>query len=102
MDIRLVDGNIRTSEAMLGRVHERVETALDRFGDLVRGVEVRLSDANGPKGGADKRCVMHASMTAGDPIIVEHTDGEYYKAIDEASNKLKRAVTREADRRRSR
>jgi ribosomal subunit interface protein len=102
MNIRVIDGSIQTTPGMVAHIRARLNNALDRFSRHVRDVEIHIKDDNGPKGGVDKRCSIHAHIDGSAPIIVEHRDSEFYAAIDQASHKLKRAVTRFFDRRRDR
>lgn len=102
MNIRVIDGSIQTTPGMMAHIQARLNNALDRFARQVRDVEIHIKDENGPKGGRDKRCSIHAHIDGAGPIIVEHHDSEFYAAIDQASHKLKRAVSRFFDRRRDR
>lgn len=100
MNIRLIDGSIQTTPGMMAHVQARLNNSLDRFARHVRDVEIHIKDENGPKGGLDKRCAMHVHIDGANPIIVEHRDSEFYAAIDQATHKLKRAVTKFFERRR--
>ncbi len=102
MNIRVIDGSIQTTPGMMAHIRTRLSAALDRFSPQVRDVEIHIRDDNGPKGGRDKRCAIHAHIDGATPIIVEHRDSEFYAAIDQATHKLKRAVSRFFERRRDR
>ncbi|MBL0926737.1 MAG: HPF/RaiA family ribosome-associated protein [Phycisphaerales bacterium] len=93
MQIRLFDGPMATSSAVLDRITSRLTHALQRFGSRIREVEVRLADVNGGKGGDDKRVRMLAHVAGLAPVAVEAHHHDYYAAIDGAADKLKRAVT---------
>jgi hypothetical protein len=51
------------------------QTALDRFDDRIRRVDVHLSDAVGDKAGHDDKCCMIEARCDGrEPIIVTHQE----------------------------
>ncbi|MEI2701477.1 MAG: HPF/RaiA family ribosome-associated protein [Baekduia sp.] len=54
---------------------------------------------NGPRGGIDKECRILASIPHRSPVIVADQAGGFYEAIDLASHKLKRAISKVIDRR---
>lgn len=84
------------------RVHaeRRLLFALGRFGRRVRSVMLRVDDVNGPRGGADKRCQIVVRLAPWRDVRVEELDGDLYRAIDRAADRLDRAVAREIERRR--
>ena len=54
-----------------------LQTALDRFGDRIRRVDVHLSNAIGNKTGHDDKCCMIEARRDGrEPIIVTHQETE--------------------------
>lgn len=99
MNIKLFDGPIDTSSAMLDRVSRRVVQALRRVADRIGEVQVRLSDLNGGKGGVDKRCRIVAQVAHNTPIVVDYQDTDYYRAIDGAAARLRHAAERRLRRR---
>ena len=58
MDIRLFDGNIKTTEAQHAYIMDRVGAAAARLKDVPCTIDVRLTDLNGPKGGVDKQPIV--------------------------------------------
>ena len=99
MTIDIRGAAIATTPAMLEYVARRIQSALGRLGANVRGVVVRLGDANGPRGGIDKTCRVLARMRTG-PVIIDEIDRDLYVAIDRAADRLRRAAVRAIDRRR--
>lgn len=99
MTLRFVDGPMPTTQAVLDYVRERIAHAIGRFEPSIATVEVRIADVNGPRGGIDKECRILASIPHRSPVIVAEQAGGFYEAIDLASHKLKRAVTKMIDRR---
>ncbi|HRJ48546.1 MAG TPA: HPF/RaiA family ribosome-associated protein, partial [Opitutaceae bacterium] len=70
----------------------RVLFALGQFSARLRVVHVCLSDENGPKGGADQRCLMEARMTPGRGVVAEDRDPDLYAAVSRAAERLGRRV----------
>jgi len=84
------------------RVRRRLRFALSRFADRIERVSISLEDVNGPKGGPDKRCRIRLSLSGGgDPLLAEDLDSDIFVAIDRASKRLGRSVSRRLDRGRS-
>jgi hypothetical protein len=87
------DGNIKGSEQFSDHVKALVDTALDRFDDHIRRVDVYLSDAIGDKPGHDdKCCVIEARRDGREPIVVTHQESTMDQAIQGAVHNLKKSV----------
>ena len=64
------DSNIQGGEQFSDQVKTVVQAALGRFGDPIRRVDVRLSDAVGDKAGRDdKSCKIEARRDGRDPSL---------------------------------
>lgn len=94
MDIRILDGNIKTSDAQHDFIMKKVGAAAGRLKDAACTVDVRLSDLNGPKGGVDKRCSIVVTPPGHGTLRIEEDAAEYYDAIDAAAATLKSALAR--------
>jgi hypothetical protein len=86
------DNHVRLGEDVEQRLAGTVRDFLDRFGDRITRVEVHMSDANGGKGGDDKRCLLEARMANLAPIAVSHYAGSYQLAFEAALDKLEHAI----------
>jgi ribosome-associated translation inhibitor RaiA len=62
------------------------------FRRAVRRVAVRVYDLNGPRGGADKGCLVVADLADGRVIVSTDVDGDLYRAIPRAFAKLRRGT----------
>jgi ribosome-associated translation inhibitor RaiA len=62
------------------------------FRRSVRKVAVRVYDLNGPRGGADKGCLVVADLADGRVIVSSDVDSDLYRAIPRAFAKLKRGT----------
>lgn len=98
MDIRLFDGSIKTSDAELGYVLDRIGSVIDRIANAAGHVDVRLADVNGPRGGLDKSCAILLTQAHRPALRIEERAETYYEAIDAAAARLRRALARSLDR----
>jgi putative sigma-54 modulation protein len=75
-------------------IHHRVLFHLSRFTERIVRVKVRLSDVNGPKGGADKRCqiTIHSAAAGSATVVSTGHTGEV--AVDEALARVEQALAR--------
>lgn len=99
--------SIRGERAKLGvRLQEyigrRLHFALGRFGPVIRRVNVRAGDVNGPRGGIDKRCriLVKLRVAGSSPITVETYDSDLHAAIDRSTDRIGRSVARALERKR--
>ena len=87
------DGNINGSERFSDHVKAEVRTALHRYGDRIRRIDVHLSDAVGNKTShGDKCCVIEARRDGCEPIVVTHRESTMDQAIHGAVHRLKKSV----------
>jgi len=75
-------------------VERRLAFALERFGERIGLVRVRLTDVNGPKGGMDKRCMILLRVHPAGDIRVAAVASLPSEAVDGASDRASRAVTK--------
>ena len=99
-----IDVTLRGEEAnppLATHVKRRLHFALDRFAHRVHEAEVRLADANGPRGGIDKRCRILLRVQGLSPILVTAIDLDYRVAVDRAADKAGRVLATRVARSRS-
>jgi ribosomal subunit interface protein len=89
------------TDALYGHAERRLHFALSSYGDQIRRVIVRLSDINGPRGGADKRCHLQVMLVGLPDIVVEDTEPDLYVAINRATDRAGRTLMRKFNRHRS-
>jgi len=91
-----------TSSVPLSELEEyaarRLNFTLRRFGHVVRGVTLRLTDENGPRRGIDTRCSMTMHVEDGPPLLVEATSAWPAAAITDAAKRLREMLQRRLDR----
>jgi ribosomal subunit interface protein len=92
---------LNLTPALQAYVERRFTAALDRFGDRVTRLTVRLSDDNAMKGGVDKHCRVELAMPRRREMVVDERQPDMYAAIDVAAERTARALAREIERRRA-
>ena len=65
MRIDLHCDGVEAPPALRDYVARRMRFAIGRFRDHIQWARVKVADVNGPKGGADKRCVVQLPQRAG-------------------------------------
>jgi len=73
---------------------------LGKFATAIERITVRLSDANGPKGGRDQICQIKVVISGLPSVVVEEQDATYPRAVDRAVSSTALAVRRSLQRRR--
>ena len=89
------------TDGLRHHIRQRLHFAFDRIGERIRKVVVRLSDINGPRGGADKRCQLQVSLDKRPEVIIEDTQSDLYAAVDHASERAARTLVRQLSRERA-
>jgi ribosomal subunit interface protein len=86
-------GNINGSERFSDHVKAVLRTALERYSDRIRRVDVHLSDAVSNKTSHDDKCCMIEARRDGcEPILATHQESTMDQAINGAVQKLKKSV----------
>lgn len=97
-DIR--SGNVNLRPTTRDYVQERLERSLGRIKDRVAQVTIHIDDVNGPKGGADKRCLAEAHLVRSGLILADVVAGDLRTAVDEAADRLATRILKHFDRQR--
>ena len=85
-----IDVEVRHQEYFSTQISE----VLDRFQDYITRVELHLKDENGKKEGVnDKTCVLEARLKGKQPIAVTSQSDSIEKAVSEALDKMKVAIS---------
>jgi len=79
---------------------KRLAYGLNHGDESITRVTVRLSDINGPRGGADKRCLIEVRLKAAPAVVIEDTEADLYVAIDRAAERAGRTLARRLARQR--
>jgi len=101
MQIEIQAVEFDLTDALREHVQRRLHFALSRFEGRVARVIVRLSDLNGPRGGADKNCRLQIRVHGLPDVIIEDVEADLYVAINRAADRAARTVERQLRRARS-
>ncbi len=73
---------------------------LGKFGTTVVRASVRVEDMNGPRGGVDNRCVIKVVLNGLPSVIVDERHHALQAAMDQALDRVERAVRQALQRQR--
>lgn len=96
IEIRAVGFNL--TDSLRAYLMHRLQFALWRCQDRVGRVTVRLSDLNGPRGGADKACRLRIRLHGMPDIRIEDAEEDLYVAISRAADRAGRTLGRRLQR----
>lgn len=102
MELSVSGLNFDLTDSILGHVRRRLDEGVSHYAPRLRLITVRVSDVNGPRGGTDKRCHLEVVSPEVGTICVDELDADLYRAIDRAVARLRRQLSREFGRNRSR
>ena len=102
MKLSVVGDKIRLRGTLRELVTRRLYFALGRFSPEIDQVTVRVGDANGPRGGADKRCRIVVKLRGLESVVSDVHGEEFESAVAAAADRCGRAVARALERRRDR
>lgn len=100
MQIDIQARNFPLTDAIRIYVKRRLAFALSSRDEHIQRINVRLSDINGPRGGADKRFQIHVVLAQLNDVVVEDTEVNLYVAIDRAVDRASRTVDSKLNRQR--
>jgi ribosome-associated translation inhibitor RaiA len=79
-------------------VYDRLGRQLGKYAPQIERVQVRFGDENGPKGGADKCCLIHVVLSKLPPVAVEMRGTTEREAFDLAAKSAERATRRNMEK----
>ena len=80
----------------------RLRFAMRRLRALVVRATVHLSDVNGPRGGADKRCQIELKTDKQGLLVVSSTGDDWRSVVDKALHRAVQSLTRSVQRSKTR
>ena len=98
MQIDIQARNFSLTDALRSYAERRLSFALNSGKDHIQRVVIRLSDINGPRGGADKRCHLQVVLAGLSGVVIEDTEVDLYDAIDRATERAGNTVVRKIKR----
>jgi ribosome-associated translation inhibitor RaiA len=81
-------------------IRRKLGAKLGKFVGSIERVTVRMTDANGPRGGVDHVCNVKVVLSGLPSVVVERRDASPYVAIDLVLRAAEQAVRRSVGRRR--
>ena len=91
---------VELDEKTRALIRRKLGTKLGKFVESIERVTVRMTDANGPRGGADHVCTVKVVLSGLPSVVVERRDVTPHAAIDLALRATEQAVRRSVGRRR--
>ena len=98
MQIDIQSRGFSLTDSLMNYAQQRMQLAMAYCNGHVSRIVMRLSDINGPRGGADKRCHIQVVLTGIPDVVVNDTEVNLYDAIDRAVDRTRRAVVKKVDR----
>ena len=99
MDFITRTQGVSMDQSLRAFVDERLEHALGRFRHMVGGVDVHISDENGPRGGEALRCRVVVDMRREGALVVEETRADPFTAVAHAMERIGTTMRKHANRR---
>ena len=96
--IRVIGAEIADTDR--DHISRKLGMKLGKFASSIERVTVRLTDANGPKGGRDQVCNIKVVLSGLPSVVVEERDSRFQRAVSRAINSTALAVRRTVQRRR--
>jgi len=101
MQIDIQTRRFSLTDALHNHAERRLRFALTCLNEHIQRVVMRLSDINGPRGGADKRCHLQIVLAGLPDVVIEDTEVDLYVAIDRAVDRARRTLVRKIGRQQS-
>ena len=98
MQLDIQTNGFSLTEALKSYTTKRMQFVLNRHDSYITRVRVRLADINGPRGGVDKRCQIELKLAGQNNIVIEDIEADLYLAIDRASDRCMRTLSRRLGR----
>ncbi len=98
MQIDIQARDFSLTDALRSHAERRLRFALTRCDDRIQRIVMRLSDINGPRGGADKRCHLQVVLAGLPDVVIEDIEADLYVAIDRATDRAGRTLVRKIHR----
>ncbi len=93
MEVQIKAKGLPSAKHLRNHAARRIRSALERFGHAVQSVTVRMSDINGPRGGADKLCRIVIQMK-NRSVVMEELGSDMRRVIDRLSDRVQYSVSR--------
>jgi putative sigma-54 modulation protein len=102
MELSIKTHGLDLSDPLKTYTERRLRLSLGDFVTQLDGVEVRLGDINGPRGGIDKRCAIKVILRRFGVVFARAAGTNVYSTVDHAATRIRAVVSRTLSRRRAR
>jgi ribosomal subunit interface protein len=102
MKLSVKGHHLDVSEPLRAYAERRVGLGFGEFADRVTGIEVRISDVNGPRGGIDKNCAITLIVRRVGVVFAQARGGDAYSTIDSAASRVRSVLVSRLGRHRHR
>lgn len=92
MRIDLHCDGVKAAPGLQDYVTRRMRFAIGRFHDHIQWARIKVADVNGPRGGADKRCVVQLRLRNLPDVVFAITQIDVRAAVDEAAERVARVL----------
>jgi putative sigma-54 modulation protein len=75
-------------------IYDRLGRQLGKYATQIERIQVRFGDENGAKGGVDKSCLVHVSLSKLPAVVIEVRAESEREAFDLAAGRAERATRR--------
>lgn len=98
MHVRIHIGGVESSPEFRDWADRRVRSGLDRYSSRIHRVDVSITDVNGPKGGADKRCRCVVHLHRHPTVVVETWSDNLRELVDLVLRRVVLTIGRRLER----
>lgn len=102
MQIDIQARQFSLTKALRSHAEHRLHSALTCYDGYIQRMVMRLSDINGPRGGADKHCHLQIILAGLPDVVIEDTEIDLYVAINRAADRAGRTLARKIKRQQAR
>ena len=100
MRLELRARHVKSDPRLRALCERHLRSALGRFDDQLRRVQLWIEDVNGPRGGRDLRCRVRLCLRRGGALTVEGLDARPEVVVGEVLDRARNALVRQLQRRR--
>ena len=100
MEVSIRGRHLDLSEPLKAYAARRLRFSVGAFHSRISGVEMRVEDVNGPRGGIDKQCVIAVLVRRVGYVFARAMDSDAYSAVDRAAARIRAVPVRTLKRRR--
>jgi len=101
MQLQIQAPKIGTTESLSDHIERRMQAALGQYERRISAVDVKIQDRREGHGGVDKSCRVFVHFKRSGMVMAQEVQADMYAAVSLAADKIKHAVGRELERRRT-